>query len=148
MFLLIPYKAYISLDAIIRTLYRVIFSKKKMLEWQTAESVEKNIENSFLGYIKKMYINLIFAVLLILCTGISNISALAISVLWLVSPIICYLSGIKNNKMPKDYLNENEKQEVRLLARKTWRYLAKLLTRQLKLHLYMTQLKPSFFSLK
>lgn len=37
----IPYQAFLMLDAIIVTLYRVMFSKKNLLEWQSAELVEK-----------------------------------------------------------------------------------------------------------
>ena len=37
----IPYQAYLMVDAIIRSLYRMFISKKNLLQWQTAEEAEK-----------------------------------------------------------------------------------------------------------
>ena len=44
-----PYRAYVAVDAIMRTLYRLIISKRNLLRWNTAESVDATILNIILG---------------------------------------------------------------------------------------------------
>ena len=46
-------------NAIVKTLYRLIISKKHLLEWQTAEDAEKSIENHLGYYYEKMWFSLI-----------------------------------------------------------------------------------------
>ena len=43
----IPYQAFLMIDAILITLYRVCISKQNLLEWQSAEFVEKSSSNEF-----------------------------------------------------------------------------------------------------
>ncbi len=40
-FVFLPYDAFISLDAIGRTLVRLLFTRKRLLEWQTASDAER-----------------------------------------------------------------------------------------------------------
>ncbi len=42
----LPHQALISLDAIVRTLYRLIFSRAHLLEWQSASLVERDVAKS------------------------------------------------------------------------------------------------------
>ncbi|WP_461248811.1 hypothetical protein, partial [Treponema sp. R6D11] len=44
-FLTLPYEAYISIDACLRSIYRMLISREKMLEWKTAEMAEKDSKN-------------------------------------------------------------------------------------------------------
>ena len=62
----LPHKAYISLDAIIRTIYRMTISKQKLLQWTTAEEAEKTGNTDIFSYIKMMNINIITGTLGIL----------------------------------------------------------------------------------
>ena len=39
----LPHQAVVSADAIIRTLYRLFISHRKLLEWQTASQVERTM---------------------------------------------------------------------------------------------------------
>jgi cyclic beta-1,2-glucan synthetase len=40
-FVFLPYEAYISADAIVRTLVRMGWTKRRLLEWQTASDSER-----------------------------------------------------------------------------------------------------------
>ena len=55
----LPYKAYNSLDAIIRAIYRLKISKQNLLEWTTAEEAEKKAGTSLSSYINLMKINIL-----------------------------------------------------------------------------------------
>ncbi len=55
----LPYKAYNSLDAIIRAIYRLKISKQNLLEWTTAEEAERKAGTSLVSYIDLMKTNII-----------------------------------------------------------------------------------------
>ena len=42
----LPHQAAVSADAIVRTLYRLVVSKRNLLEWQTASQVERTVARS------------------------------------------------------------------------------------------------------
>ncbi len=50
----LPYDALINLDAIIRTLARVLWTRRKLLEWQTASDVERNADDRLANSIRAM----------------------------------------------------------------------------------------------
>ena len=60
----LPFKAYMSLNAIIKTIYRVNVSKKHLLEWTTAEEAEATSKTDILSYLKYMIFEIIFAVII------------------------------------------------------------------------------------
>ena len=55
----LPYKAYISLNSICKSIYRMCFSKKNLLEWTTSEEAEKASKDDVFSYYKNMIINVI-----------------------------------------------------------------------------------------
>lgn len=128
LFILIPYRAYISLDAILRTLYRLFVSHKKLLEWQTAESAENSVGNTLAYYVRKMWIEpAAGAVLAVTAHGSRWWGAsLVAGVLWFFGPWISYRISMPYREHSKKTLDSNEIREVRKIARKTWRYFEEL----------------------
>lgn len=63
----LPYKAYISIKAIAKTLYRCKISKKHLLEWTTSEEAEKQSKGDVFSYYKQMIINVLIGVRIICC---------------------------------------------------------------------------------
>lgn len=51
----LPYEAYSSLDAIIRTLYRLSVSKRRLLLWETAELADRTGAGGYLSYLVRMW---------------------------------------------------------------------------------------------
>ncbi len=92
-----------SLDAIIRSIYRVYISKKNLLEWTTAFDMEKGLKNNISSNFIKMKENIIFPILLMFLTYKFNsknlILAIGISLLWaLGGPIIAYIISKEDEK--------------------------------------------------
>ena len=58
----LPDKAYISLDAIIRTIYRMKISKKHLLEWTTSEEAESLAKGTLTSYYQKMLPNIVLGI--------------------------------------------------------------------------------------
>ena len=121
-FMILPYRAHIAADAITRTLYRLLISKKRMLEWKTAEAVERNLSNDLISYMRRMWISPVAGIAVILVSKREYlIYAIVITALWFFSPLVSYLIGLSSRKN-KESLGEKEKSELRLIARKTWRF--------------------------
>ena len=128
----LPYKAYISLKSICKTIYRVIFTHKHLLEWTTSEEAEKQAKSDLISYYKQMFINLIFGFIsLILGIYKRNIFVVLISIIWIVTPfIMCEISKTKAKKEKVEELNKKEKEYVKEIARSTWEYFEKYLTKE------------------
>ncbi|NOH15216.1 cyclic beta 1-2 glucan synthetase [Clostridium cochlearium] len=125
MFSFIPYKSYVMIDAISRSLYRMFISKKNLLEWQTAADVEAKSGKSIKDYIKTMWIGSFIAVLvsLIAFYKSTNLGLLLFPscIIWFFSPCIAYY--ISKDIIEDTYeLNKDEKMLLRRFSRKIWAY--------------------------
>jgi len=120
-----PYQAFLMTNAILKTLIRVLVTKKNLLEWVTAADMELALKNDLLSYYRRMWFSPIFgAGILILCTNFRTVYiwyGIATFILWLLAPWIAFRISkpvnIRGNVLSDDSLNE-----LRLLARKTWCY--------------------------
>ncbi|QZY55792.1 GH36-type glycosyl hydrolase domain-containing protein [Crassaminicella profunda] len=123
-FIFLPYHAFMMVDGIVRTLYRVYISKKNLLEWVTAADVEKKLKNDTLSFIKRMKVAIIMALFLIIFVGVVSpnnlVYALPISLIWALSPVIAY--KVSKENMIKVQLDHEDSSVLRRLARKTWSY--------------------------
>jgi len=122
----IPYEAANSLDAIIRTLYRLLVSKKRFLEWDSADQVERTSRHSLTGYLTRMWVSLPAAGILILALDAAPISggaAFAHALLasaWAFSAVIAH--HISKAGQEKRKVGAAEETLLRDNARRTWRF--------------------------
>jgi cellobiose phosphorylase len=119
-----PYQAFLMTDAIIRTLMRVIFTRKNMLEWVTAADMELALKNDVLSYYRKMWISPVFGAAVMALAYFHNSFiwlGTAAFLLWLWAPWIAfYISRPTGGRVIA--LSSDKLDELRLLARKTWCY--------------------------
>ena len=120
----LPYKAYISAKAVVKTIYRKLITKKHMLEWTTSEEAEKQAKTDIFSYYYQMGINVISAIIcIVIGVGLRSVYSLILAFLWLITPAIMQnISTIKNKKKQIDELNNLEKEEVKQIAEKTWKF--------------------------
>ena len=120
----LPYKAYSSLKAILKTIYRMVFTHKNLLEWTTSEEAEKQAKSDLMSYFNQMAFNILFGIITIAIGFLKqNIFADILGILWFFTPaIMWYLSQEKDQKFPIDSLNKEEKQYVLDIGRRTWKY--------------------------
>ena len=132
-FCFIPYQAYISINAIIRTLYRLVFSKKNLLEWKTSAEAEAKCGRKIKDYIYKMWVSSAAAVLIMYFAFKRSIDIgfvmLPSSIIWFVSPLIAYYIS-KEAKVLKEELSEHDIQYLRKVSRKTWAYFEDFLNKE------------------
>ncbi|MBE6147517.1 MAG: DUF3131 domain-containing protein [Firmicutes bacterium] len=122
-FTTIPYKANLYLNAMIKSFYRMIISKKKLLNWLTAEEAEKTVKNTLSNYIvnfKPNYITIVFLLVLTYIFHKENfVSAMCISLSFALAPYITYYIS-KESRINRFTLGEEERKEFLKLAEKTW----------------------------
>ncbi len=124
-FCFLPYQAYLMLDAIIRTLYRLFISKKNLLEWQTAADAEANIGKSLSSYIENMWVSSLISIIIAAAAFKDSIDTgvllIPTAILWFLSPWIAYKIS-KDEKAYSNELTEYELKTLRRISRKTWAY--------------------------
>lgn len=76
----LPYKAYVELISICKTIYRLMFSHKHLLEWMTSEEAEKQSKTTVSNYYKMMSVNVILgsisivlAVAILMCLNLRSV---------------------------------------------------------------------------
>lgn len=127
-FILLPCRAYMTADAVLRTLYRLFFSHRNLLEWQTAESVEKTAGTSFISYIRMMGPTLIFSAGILITQIVIpsptpfKILNLAVLLQWIAAPGLIYLSGKPVRFGTRIKYNKTQPEYLRTLAIKIWSY--------------------------
>ena len=121
-FATIPYYTKLYLDAFFRTMYRLLYSHKNLLNWITAEEVTKTVNGSLKNYIKNFIFNLIMAVVFI-AIGIYTKLYLAFLVAFVFAsaPFVLYLvsKDIDHHQLE---LQDKKVDEVTQLGLKTWKY--------------------------
>ena len=121
---LIPDKAYLSVNAAVKSLYRILKSKKHLLEWTTAEEAERMSKGGIKQYCANMLPNIIFGALFIFFgIAVSSIIQIILGILWIIAPVVMdYISKPIVYKKKYDELDESEKEYVLDIGRRTWLY--------------------------
>ncbi|AYD41465.1 cyclic beta 1-2 glucan synthetase [Clostridium fermenticellae] len=124
-FCFLPYQAYLMLDAVFRTLYRLLISRKNLLEWQTSADAEASTGKDLSDYIRNMIaaslIGLIIAAAAFKDSIDTGILLMPSVILWLLSPWIAYKIS-KDQVKKSSELTDYEVKVLRRLSRKTWAY--------------------------
>ena len=127
----LPYEAYISLDAILTTLYRLLISHRNLLQWTTAAQTARLFGTSERGNLAWQKLSLISLLTIGLAAGIqlfygvsgkaapAFIYATPVLLLWLLSPFI--VRRINQPIIPYQApLNEEQTDLIRQVTRRTW----------------------------
>jgi cellobiose phosphorylase len=131
-FVFLPYDAFISLDAIGRTLVRLLFTHKRLLEWQTASDAERTARSGLAGFYATMWIGPLVALACGSFLALMQPSQLPLAApilsLWLASPWIAWRISqpIEPSAVPE--LKPRQLAFLRRTARKTWRFFETFVT--------------------
>ena len=126
-----PYVAYMHLNAMFKSLYRMFISHKKLLNWMTAEDAQKTIGGKLINYIKAFEANYVTAILLVILT-VFNFEYFYIGVLliicFLIAPFVLY--RVSKVRVVHVTLDEDENKELTEIAKRTWNFFANLLNEE------------------
>ena len=119
----LPYEMFYSLDAIIRTLWRMMISHKKLLEWNPSSN--RRIRITLAGSFGKMWIApaiVIGTIIYFLSAGQSlPAGALPILFLWFLSPYAAWWISLPQARH-EAALSSEQTLFLREIARKTWSF--------------------------
>lgn len=126
---LLPHEATSSADAVLRTQWRLHVSRHRLLEWQASANVGRRQASTPLaalgGTALRLAVGPLLAVVTLeaLAAWRPEAAALARPVLglWFVSPLIVWWMDLPAPH-PVEALEDDERRELRLLARRTWAF--------------------------
>ncbi len=90
----LPYEAFFSLDAIVRTIWRLLITHTRLLEWNPSGGPNHNSRNDLMGSFRTMWIGPAIAAAVVVALAISSPGSLVVAGpilgLWFVSPVIAW----------------------------------------------------------
>ena len=121
-----------SLDAIIRTLWRLLVSRRHLLQWATAASLAAAPRPGLRGYAIAMApgtaLGLTIAGLAAIASPAFLPMILPFAGIWLAAPYIAFRVSQVPKPRPEEALTPQDAQALRLIARRTWRYFETFVT--------------------
>jgi cellobiose phosphorylase len=124
-FMIMPHQAYLSLDAIIRTLWRMYVSDRLLLEWTTASQTERETKTNIGEYYQKMWVNVAWSALCLVLSAVFNPPVLFLVApfvaVWVIAPYLSYRMSLELKKEQEE-LSEEDIRELRTYTRRTWNY--------------------------
>ncbi|MCX8999274.1 protein ndvB [Rhizobiaceae bacterium BDR2-2] len=118
--------AWMMADAIVRSLYRLFVSRKKMLEWRTAASVQSSTQGSIAAYYRRMWHAPAVAVGSLTFAAAAGDNAFLVGMpfvfLWVISPVIAWYVSQSAETEDQLFVPENVAVGLRRVGRRTWRY--------------------------
>ncbi len=121
----LPYEAYFSVDAIVRTLGRMGFTHQRLLEWNPSGEAARSSRTDFASTLRAMWIAPLIAVVAMGYLSWFRPAVLAVALpillLWLISPAFAWwLSQPLVRREAR--LMQEQIMFLRKLARKTWAF--------------------------
>ncbi|HET6603087.1 MAG TPA: glucoamylase family protein [Xanthomonadaceae bacterium] len=121
----LPFEAWFSLDAIVRTLWRMLVTGRRLLQWQPSSEIERTLGNSLAASLRMMW----FAPALAGATGLALLHlepaalrvAAPILLAWAGSPLLMWWLG-RPRVRARAVLDATQLRFLGRLARRTWAY--------------------------
>lgn len=120
----LPYEAFFSLDAILRTLWRMLVTHRNLLEWNPSSNL-KDARTGFASSLRAMWIGPFLTTCVAAVLAVSAPQTLPTAgpllALWLLSPAMAWWIS-RPNPPRQDALTREQTLFLRRAARKTWAF--------------------------
>jgi len=121
--LCLPYEAFFSMDAILRTTWRMLATDKRLLEWNPSGESDRNGRADLAGSFRTMWVAPVVALGAACYLTLSRpgvlAQALPILILWFVSPVITWWISLPLSRRAAR-LTVGQNIFLRKISRKTW----------------------------
>ena len=121
----LPHEAYYSLDAILRTLGRLFFTRKRLLEWNPSSDQEQPSRTDLASSFRSIWFAPLLAAGTAIYLGAFNPNALIVAgpilILWLASPAAAWWISLPLTRR-EARLSAEQLRFLRRIARKTWAF--------------------------
>lgn len=124
MIALLPHQAWLAVDAIARVHYRTWISRRKLLEWRTADRARAEAHRHNSETLRQLgIVSALSAGLMIVLLIEGEFAPTSFFVLcWAVSPLLAYWLGKPGRSPARKELSTEETHFLRGIARETWRF--------------------------
>ena len=130
----LPHQAWIHLDAVFRTLFRLILSKRKLLEWTTSAASKSSTSSELKSFFQSMIkteVAIIFITVLVLLNGAYEPGFfLALSLGWMSAPFLAWRISLPPEKEDIVPLNEEDVFVLRNTGRRIWHFFSTFVNRE------------------
>jgi cyclic beta-1,2-glucan synthetase len=120
----LAYQAWLMLDAIVRTLVRLVVTRRHLLEWLTAAHAKANRQLGFGGFCRQMAGGVAAAAatlgLVLAVKPEAALTAAPFVTLWVLSPLIARWVSLPPPESATEQLTDADIASLRLTARRTW----------------------------
>ena len=120
----LPYEAFFSLDAILRSVWRLV-TRKRLLEWSPSSDSDRLHRTDLAASYRTMWIAPVLATVTVLVLALSRPAALGVAVpilgLWFVSPAVAWWIS-RPLARPAARLTDDQTLFLRKLSRRTWAF--------------------------
>jgi len=121
----LPYEAFFSLDAVLRTAWRMLITHRPMLQWNPSGDSDRHSRTDLIGSYRTMWAAPLAAVAAAFSLALLRPAALLVAApivgLWFVSPFIAWwISSPLSEREAK--LTADQTLFLRKLSRKTWSF--------------------------
>jgi cyclic beta-1,2-glucan synthetase len=121
----LPYEAFFSLDAVVRTGGRMLFTHKRLLEWNSSSSSKSSGRSDLAGIYRSMWIAPTVAIAMASYLAYWRPDVLYIVwpllASWSLAPAVAWWISLPLGT-PKAKLNEDQTIFLHKLSRKTWKF--------------------------
>ncbi|NDE91009.1 MAG: hypothetical protein EB059_07730 [Alphaproteobacteria bacterium] len=125
-FAFLPHQAWLMIDAIGRTIWRLVITKRNLLEWVTASEIAQRLRGGLCASYISMLGGVVISILAITWVASINPSLLVIALpffcIWLAAPWFAHVASKAIPVVDKARLNAHEQQSLENIARQTWRF--------------------------
>ncbi|MFM7292172.1 MAG: glucoamylase family protein, partial [Planctomycetia bacterium] len=123
---MLPYEAALAIDAIVRTLFRMLVSRRKLLEWQTAADTDRTAAGDLPGFVNAMAISPLAALVVAAVLVVTGHPAMLVAAApwlaaWFVAPLLAWWLS-QPAPPPTVALAPAEARFLAAVGRRTWRY--------------------------
>jgi cyclic beta-1,2-glucan synthetase len=125
---LLAHQSVVALDAVARTLFRLLITRRRLLEWVTADR-HQQAPTSMAVVFRRMWpapaLAAAFTAVVAVVDPVHLVLALPITALWFLSPALAYATGLPlvHRRLP---LGRADRLALRRVARTTWRFFDEL----------------------
>jgi cyclic beta-1,2-glucan glucanotransferase len=128
----LAYQAWLMLDAIARTLFRLFVSRRNLLQWITSAQSNLGTRLDLLAAYRRMSGGVLIATISTLLIGFLGSDAWGVAIpfvtLWLASPAIAVWISLSPRVAGHLPVSAVDARALRLVARRTWRYFETFVT--------------------
>ncbi len=129
---LLAHQAWLMTDAIVRTLYRMFVSHRRLLEWVTAAQAKLTTRLDLLGFYESMAGGVALgtgaAILVVFENNRAGLVAVPFVILWILAPTIARWASLPPPIAGTNPVSAADAQALRMGARRTWRFFEKFVT--------------------